>query len=146
VTALVDDAVSQGARITTGGKRIGNRGYFYAPTVLADTPRVARIMHEEPFGPVSPCLAVDSMEEAITISNSLPMGLAAFVFTNSIANSDYLSKELQVGSVAVNCFTSPGADAPFGGYRESGIGREGGPEMYQSYTVAKTIAERRMRV
>jgi succinate-semialdehyde dehydrogenase / glutarate-semialdehyde dehydrogenase len=146
VTALVDDAVSQGARITTGGKRIGNRGYFYAPTVLADMPREARIMHEEPFGPVSPCLAVDSMEEAITISNSLPMGLAAFVFTNSIANSDYLSKELQVGSVAVNCFTSPGADAPFGGYRESGIGREGGPEMYQSYTVAKTIAERRMRV
>lgn len=146
VTDLVTEAVSRGARIATGGHRIGNRGWFYAPTVLVDVPRDARIMHEEPFGPVSPCLPVDSMEEALAISNSLPMGLAAFVFTNSIEHSDFLSRELQVGSVAVNCFTSPGADAPFGGYRESGIGREGGPEMYHSYTVAKTIAERRVRV
>ncbi len=146
VTALVDDAVSRGARIATGGHRVGNRGWFYAPTVLADTPRDARVMHEEPFGPISPCLPVTSMEEALAISNSLPMGLAAFVFSNSVATTDYLSKELQVGSVAVNVFTSPGADAPFGGYRESGIGREGGHEMYHSYTVAKTIAERRVRV
>ncbi|TIX97496.1 MAG: aldehyde dehydrogenase family protein, partial [Mesorhizobium sp.] len=87
-----------------------------------------------------------SMDEALEISNSLSMGLAAFVFSNSVERTDYLSRELQVGSVAVNVFTSPGADAPFGGYRESGIGREGGPEMYQSYTVAKTIAERRSRV
>ena len=146
VTSLVDDAVSRGARIATGGSRVGNRGWFYAPTVLADVPRDAKVMHEEPFGPISPCLAVDSMEEALAISNGLPMGLAAFVFSNSIATTDYLSKELQVGSVAVNVFTSPGADAPFGGNRQSGIGREGGHEMYHSYTVAKTIAERRVRV
>lgn len=146
VTELVDDAVSHGARITTGGHRVGNQGWFYAPTVLADVPPDARIMHEEPFGPVSPCVPVDSMEEALAISNSLPVGLAAFVFSNSVPMTDYLSKELQVGSVAVNLFTSPGADAPFGGYRESGIGREGGLEMYHSYTVAKTIAERRVRI
>ena len=143
---LVDDAVAHGARVATGGKRVGNRGWFYAPTVLADVPLDARIMNEEPFGPIAPCAPVDSMDEALTISNSLSMGLAAFVFTNSIERADYLSRELQVGSVAVNVFTSPGADAPFGGIRESGIGREGGLEMYQSYTVAKTIAERRVRV
>jgi succinate-semialdehyde dehydrogenase / glutarate-semialdehyde dehydrogenase len=145
VTELVDEAVAQGARITTGGHRVGNRGYFYAPTVLADVPLHAKIMSEEPFGPVTPCLPVQDMDEALSISNSLSTGLAAFVFTNNMARADYLSHELQVGSVALNCFTSPGADAPFGGYRESGIGREGGPEMYQSYTVAKTIAERRAR-
>ena len=146
VTELVDDAVSHGARVVTGGNRLGNCGWFYAPTVLADVPLKARIMSEEPFGPVAPCMAVDSMDEALAISNSLSMGLAAFVFTNDMERADFLSKELQVGSVALNCFTSPGGDAPFGGYRESGIGREGGPEMYQSYTVAKTIAERRVRV
>jgi succinate-semialdehyde dehydrogenase/glutarate-semialdehyde dehydrogenase len=143
---LVDDAVAHGARVAAGGKRVGNRGWFYAPTVLADVPLDARIMNEEPFGPIAPCAPVDSMDEALAISNSLSMGLAAFVFTNSIERADYLSRELQVGSVAVNVFTSPGADAPFGGIRESGIGREGGLEMYQSYTVAKTIAERRVRV
>lgn len=143
---LVEDAVGHGARVATGGQRHGNRGWFFEPTVLADVPPGARIMNEEPFGPISPCLAVDDMDEALAISNSLPMGLAAFVFTNSMPRADNLSRELQVGSVALNCFTSPGGDAPFGGYRESGIGREGGPEMYHSYTVAKTIAERRVRV
>ena len=67
-----------------------------------------------------------------TISNSLSTGLVAFVFTNNMERADYLSRELQVGSVALSCFTSPGADAPFGGYRDSRIGREGGTEMYQS--------------
>jgi len=143
---LVDDAVARGSRLATGGQRVGNRGWFYAPTVLADVPPDARIMSEEPFGPLAPCAPVDSMDEALTISNSLNMGLAAFVFTNSMERADHLSRELQVGSVALNLFTSPGADAPFGGVRESGIGREGGPEMYHSYTVAKTIAERRVRV
>jgi succinate-semialdehyde dehydrogenase/glutarate-semialdehyde dehydrogenase len=143
---LVDDAIAHGARLATGGQRVGNRGWFYAPTVLADVPLGARIMSEEPFGPLAPCAAVGSMDEALTISNSLNMGLAAFVFTNSMERADHLSRELQVGSVALNVFTSPGADAPFGGVRESGIGREGGPEMYHSYTVAKTIAERRVRV
>ncbi len=146
MSGLVEDAVAHGARVVTGGQRVGNRGWFYAPTVLADVPLDARIMSEEPFGPLSPCAPVHSMDEALSISNSLSMGLAAFVFTNSMERADHLSRELQVGSVALNVFTSPGADAPFGGYRESGIGREGGLEMWNSYTVTKTIAERRVRV
>lgn len=144
--AFVKDAVDRGARVATGGARLGNRGWFFQPTVLADVPPDAQVMTEETFGPIAPCMAVQSMEQALQISNSLEMGLAGFVFTNEMATADWLTHELQVGSVALNCFTSPGADAPFGGYRESGIGREGGPEMYQSYTVAKTIAERRVRV
>uniref|UniRef100_A0A9E7ZS78 NAD-dependent succinate-semialdehyde dehydrogenase n=1 Tax=Bosea sp. NBC_00436 TaxID=2969620 RepID=A0A9E7ZS78_9HYPH len=143
---FVQDAVARGARIAAGGSRSGNRGWFFEPTVLADVPFAARIMSEEPFGPIAPCASVSSMDEALEISNSLSMGLAAFVFTNESERADYLSRELQVGSVAVNVFTSPGGDAPFGGYKESGIGREGGPEMYHSYTVAKTIAERRVRI
>ncbi|QLH13009.1 NAD-dependent succinate-semialdehyde dehydrogenase [Paracoccus pantotrophus] len=143
---FVADAVEKGARVITGGSRIGNCGWFFAPTVLADVPLDARIMSEEIFGPISPCMKVGSMDEALEIGNSLEMGLAAFVFSNESETADRLAHELQVGSVAVNTFTSPGADAPFGGYRQSGIGREGGPEMYHSYTVAKTIAERRVRV
>ncbi len=98
----------------------------------------ARVTTEEPFGPIAPCAPIDTMYEAVTVGNSLNVGLAAFVLTNSIERADYLSRELQVGSVAVNVFTSPGADAPFGGVRESGIGR-GGPKMYRSYTTAKQL-------
>ncbi len=143
---FVKDAVDHGARITAGGARLGNRGWFFQPTVLADVPLDAAIMTDETFGPIAPCMAVDSMDEALAIGNSLSMGLAGFVFTNDMAKADYLTHELQAGSIALNCFTSPGADAPFGGYRDSGIGREGGPEMHQCYTIAKTIAERRVRV
>ena len=143
---FVADATKRGARITAGGARLGNRGWFFQPTVLADVPLDAAIMTDETFGPIALCMAVDSMDQALAIGNSLPMGLAGFVFTNDMAKADYLTHELQAGSIALNCFTSPGADAPFGGYRESGIGREGGPEMHHCYTVAKTIAERRVRV
>ena len=144
--AFVKDAKDRGARVAAGGARLGNRGWFFQPTVLADVPLDALIMTDETFGPIAPCVAVESMDQALEIGNSLEMGLAAFVFTNTMATADHLTHELQAGSIALNCFTSPGADAPFGGYRDSGIGREGGPEMHQSYTIAKTIAERRVRV
>ncbi|MFO1143016.1 MAG: NAD-dependent succinate-semialdehyde dehydrogenase [Amaricoccus sp.] len=146
VASLVEDAVAKGARVAAGGQRIGNRGYFYAPTVLADVPLDAAVMSAEPFGPLAAVRPIDDLEEGLAISNSLPVGLAAFVFTNSIEKADHLSRELQVGSVAVNVFTSPGNDAPFGGYKESGIGREGGEESLESYTVAKTITLRAVRV
>lgn len=143
---FVRDATERGARIAAGGARLGNRGWFFQPTVLADVTLDAKIMVEETFGPIAPAVAMDSMDEALEIANSLDMGLAGFVFTNDMAMADRLTHELQAGSVALNCFTSPGADAPFGGTRASGIGREGGPEMHQCYTVAKTIASRMARV
>jgi succinate-semialdehyde dehydrogenase/glutarate-semialdehyde dehydrogenase len=143
---FVADATARGARVAAGGARLGNRGWFFQPTVLDGVPLDAKIMTDETFGPIAPCMAVESMDQALEIGNSLPMGLAGFVFTNDMATADHLTHELQAGSIALNCFTSPGADAPFGGTRDSGIGREGGPEMHQCYTVAKTIAERRVRV
>src|SRR3954451_11824299 len=88
---FVADAVSHGARVVTGGSRVGNRGWFFAPTVLADVPLEARIMTEEIFGPISPCMKVGSMDEALTISNSLEMGLAAFVFSNATETADRLA-------------------------------------------------------
>lgn len=146
MASLVEDAVAHGARIAAGGERIGNRGYFYAPTVLADVPLDAAVMSIEPFGPLAACHPVDNMDEALEIANSLPLGLAAYAFTNSLENADRFSRELQAGSVAINVFRSPGNDAPFGGYKESGIGREGGEESLDSYTVKKTIALRAVRV
>ncbi|PRX10777.1 UNVERIFIED_ORG: succinate-semialdehyde dehydrogenase/glutarate-semialdehyde dehydrogenase [Martelella mediterranea] len=143
---LVGDAVKRGARIATGGERVGNRGWFYAPTVLADVPLDADVMHEEPFGPIAPCMPVADMDEALSIANDIEVGLAGYVFTNDVETADRLSNELQCGSVAVNLFTSPGADAPFGGHKESGIGVEGGMESLDSYTVSKTITHRRVRI
>jgi succinate-semialdehyde dehydrogenase/glutarate-semialdehyde dehydrogenase len=146
VTALVDDAVSRGAKVASGGQRIGNRGYFYAPTVLSDVPLDADVMSVEPFGPLAACVPVADMDEGLAIANGLPVGLAGYLFTNSLERMEHLSRELQCGVVANNCFTVSGADAPFGGYKESGIGREGGEESLESYMVTKAVLRRTVRV
>lgn len=98
----------------------------------------ARGTTEEPFAPIAPCAPIDTTDEAVTVGNSLNVDLAAFVLTNSTERADYLPRELQVSSITVNVFTSPGADAPFGSVRESDIGR-GDPEMYYGYTIAKQL-------
>ena len=137
--ALVSDALARGARLAAGGKRIGNEGSFYAPTVLTDVPLDAEVMSVEPFGPLAACVAVDSMDQAIRLANALPVGLAAYGFTNSLPLAERIAAEVQAGSVAINVFTSPGPDAPFGGYKESGIGREGGKESLDAYMISKTV-------
>lgn len=146
VDALVRDAVAHGARVAAGGERIGNAGYFYAPTVLADVPHAADVMSHEPFGPLAACMQVEDMDEATTIANELPLGLAAYAFTNDADRADRLSRDIAAGSVAINVFSTPGADAPFGGYRESGMGREGGEESLDSYMVTKTVTRRLGRI
>lgn len=146
ISALVEDARARGARVAAGGARVHNAGHYYAPTVLADVPRDADVMIHEPFGPIAACLPVDDMDDALGVANSLSVGLASYVFTNDMAAADRLAAALQSGSVAVNNFGSPGADAPFGGYKESGIGREGGMESLDSYTVSKTIMRKAVRV
>jgi succinate-semialdehyde dehydrogenase/glutarate-semialdehyde dehydrogenase len=146
IIALVDDAVSRGAKIVAGGQRIGNQGYFYAPTILADVPPNSDVMNLEPFGPLATCVPVADMDEGLAIANGLPVGLAGYLFTNSLERMEHLSRELQCGVVANNCFTVSGADAPFGGYKESGIGREGGEESLESYMVTKAILRRTVRV
>jgi succinate-semialdehyde dehydrogenase / glutarate-semialdehyde dehydrogenase len=146
MAALVQDAVTRGARLVTGGKRLGERGYFYAPTVLADVPQDADVMNIEPFGPLAPCAAVADMQEALAIANRLPVGLASFLFTNSLERADSLARDLEAGVVSVNGFAYTGADTPFGGIKESGIGREGGEESLASYMVTKTQLRRSARV
>lgn len=138
---MVDDARSKGARIAAGGARIGNRGYFFAPTLIADTPRNAMALTEEPFNPIAACTPFDTLDEAIAIANGLSVGLAAYAFTNRLDESERLMRELECGVLAINHFGTPDADTPFGGVKDSGIGREGGPSSLDAYFATKTVLQ-----
>lgn len=138
---LVTDAVARGARLMTGGERIGNQGYFFAPTVLADTPLDAEIMNEEPFGPVALINRYADEEAMIAEANRLPYGLAAYAWTQDYQRHRRLSAELETGMLAINTTTIGGADAPFSGVKWSGHGAEDGPEGLQACLVTKTIHE-----
>ncbi|HSV83098.1 MAG TPA: NAD-dependent succinate-semialdehyde dehydrogenase [Ramlibacter sp.] len=144
--SLVQDAKARGARVAAGGHRIGERGCFYAPTVLADVPLDADAMTTEPFGPLALCVPVDSLEEGIALANSLSVGLAAYAFTNSLQDAERLQRELECGVLSINSFTTAGADAPFGGVKDSGIGREGGAESLDAYLVSKTVLQSTARI
>jgi succinate-semialdehyde dehydrogenase/glutarate-semialdehyde dehydrogenase len=138
--ALVADAREHQARILTGGARIGERGYFYPLTVLADVPDEARAMREEPFGPLALVNRVANLDEAIARANALPFGLAAYAFTRSAHNADRLAAGMECGNLAINHFTASIAETPFGGVKESGYGREGGTEGLGCYTVTKLVS------
>jgi succinate-semialdehyde dehydrogenase/glutarate-semialdehyde dehydrogenase len=137
---LVADARAKGARVTAGGSRIGNRGYYFPLTVVADVPDDARAMHEEPFGPLALLSRVRSLDEAIEKANSVPYGLAAYAFTNSASNADRLAESVEVGNLSINHFVASSAETPFGGVKDSGFGREGGIEGLQCYTVVKNVS------
>ena len=138
--ALVADAAAKGARVLAGGTRIGNRGYFYPLTVLADVPEHARAMREEPFGPLALINPVSSLDEAIEKANALPYGLAAYAFTRSASNANRLADDLEAGNLSINHFVASIAETPFGGVKESGYGREGGTEGLACYTVTKNVS------
>jgi len=140
ISALVDDAVAQGARLVLGGHRIGERGCFYAPTVLGEVPASARVMREEPFGPVALVNRFTDLEQVIAQANALPYGLAGYVFTRSATIADQLARRLEVGTVGINHLTVSTSGIPFGGVKDSGYGREGGSEGVESCTIAKTVS------
>lgn len=140
--SLVGDAVSKGAKLLAGGERSRGRGYFYPPTVLAEVPEEARVMHEEPFGPLAVINPVASLDEAIAKANGVPFGLAAYAFTDSAANVDQITDELEAGNVSINTLEASVAATPFGGVKESGFGREGGAEGLHHYTVIKNVSHR----
>ncbi len=139
--ALVRDAVDCGAELKTGGKRIGNRGYFYAPTVLADVPEKARILNEEPFGPVAPIMPFTAYDEVVERANRLPHGLTAYAFTSSVDIATRIGKALKAGLVGINHFAVTMVETPFGGVKESGYGKEGGFEGQEAYLVTKLISQ-----
>ncbi|MCE0761894.1 NAD-dependent succinate-semialdehyde dehydrogenase [Pseudonocardia kujensis] len=136
---LVDDAVSQGAKLVTGGHRIGETGNFFQPTVLADTPTSARAMNEEPFGPIAMVNRFGEIDDALEQSHRLDVGLAAYVFTRSAANAQVMSEELRAGGIGVNSFSVSSIEAPFGGLKDSGHGYEGGSEGLDSYLHHKYV-------
>lgn len=138
--ALTADARARGAKVLAGGERIGNRGYFYPVTVLADLPDDARAMHEEPFGPMALINPVRSLDEAIEKANALPFGLAAYAFTHSARVVDRLTEEVECGNLSINTLEASVAETPFGGVKESGYGREGGAEGLHHYMVVKTVS------
>lgn len=139
--SFVADAKSHGAKLTTGGERMANQGYFYAPTVMYDVPDTARIMNEEPFGPLAPITPFSSFDNVVERANSLPFGLASYVFTSDGAKAARIEDALDVGMVGVN---HPGVampETPFGGVNESGYGSEGGIEGLDAYLRTKFITE-----
>ncbi|MFB2551865.1 NAD-dependent succinate-semialdehyde dehydrogenase [Ensifer soli] len=139
--ALVADATARGARVVTGGKRIGNTGYFYAPTLLADVPEEARIMSEEPFGPIAPTTTFSGFDEVIERANGLPYGLASFVFTRSGTLAQKTEMALDAGLVGVNHMMVSTPETPFGGVNESGYGSESGIEGLEAYLRTKFVTE-----
>jgi succinate-semialdehyde dehydrogenase/glutarate-semialdehyde dehydrogenase len=140
--SFVADARARGARVLAGGQRIGNSGYFFPLTVLADVPDGARAMRDEPFGPLALVNPVRDLDEAIEKANALPYGLAAYAFTRSAQNADRLATEIEVGNLSINHVVASVAETPFGGVKESGYGREGGTEGLQCYTVAKNVSHK----
>lgn len=138
---MVADAKSKGARIMTGGERIPGPGLFWQPTILADVPAHAMVMHEEPFGPVAVVMPFDTLDEAIAEANRLPYGLAAYGFTESARQAVRLGNELEAGMIGINHTQMIVCELPFGGIKDSGQGSEGGAEGIHSYVVTKFISQ-----
>lgn len=137
---VVENAVAAGATLATGGKRLGETGNFFAPTVLDDVPLAASVFNEEPFGPVAAVRAFDDIEDAIAEANRLPFGLAAYAFTTSLRNLRLLSQGVEVGMLWVNQPAAPWPELPFGGIKDSGYGSEGGPEALEAYLNTKVVS------
>ncbi len=137
--SFVSDALSHGAKLQTGGARQGKEGFFWQPTVLSDVPPHARIMREEPFGPVAVISPFATFEDAVEQANRLPYGLAAYAFTESAKRALLIGDALEAGMVAINAVMVAAPDAPFGGVKESGHGAEDGPEGLEACLVTKAI-------
>jgi len=143
ITALsefVDDARTKGADLMTGGSRINAKGYFFEPTVLANVPDNARVMQEEPFGPLAIVNPVGSLDEAIERANSVPYGLAAYAFTNRSDYANQMVERVEAGNLSINTLEASLPETPFGGVKSSGYGREGGTEGLHHYMVVKSVS------
>ncbi|KPF91324.1 aldehyde dehydrogenase [Novosphingobium sp. AAP83] len=138
---LIGEAKARGAKLHTGGQRIGNAGYFYAPTVLSEIPLDAAIMNEEPFGPVALINPFSGEEAMIAEANRLPYGLAAYAWTQDAKRQKRLSREIETGMMGMNTTMIGGADSPFGGVKWSGHGAEDGPEGIMACMVTKAVHE-----
>jgi succinate-semialdehyde dehydrogenase / glutarate-semialdehyde dehydrogenase len=138
---LIGDALAQGGELRAGGKRIGNKGNFFEPTVLANVPLTARIMNEEPFGPVAIVNRFATLQDAIDEANRLPFGLASYAFTRSPETIRALGLQVDAGMTTINHIGLGLPEVPFGGVRDSGYGTEGGSEAIDAYLVTKFVTQ-----
>jgi len=138
---LLDDATSHGAKIATGGKRIGTQGNFFEPTVLVDVPKQARIMSEEPFGPIAPIVPFSRFDEVVQEANRLPFGLAAYAYTRSLKTANAIGSAFESGMVSINHLGLALPEVPFGGVKDSGYGSEGGSEAIEAYLNTKFVTQ-----
>ena len=140
IEAFVADAQDKGAKVEAGGKRIGNQGNFFEPTVLTDVPENARIMTEEPFGPIAVMLRFKETDDVLDRANKLPFGLASYAFTKDAKVATKVADALESGMVTINHFGIALPETPFGGVKDSGFGHEGGTEGLQVYMQSKFVS------
>ncbi|MCP5367468.1 MAG: NAD-dependent succinate-semialdehyde dehydrogenase [Hyphomicrobiales bacterium] len=141
IEGFVADALDRGAELLAGGARLENKGFFYAPTILGDVPDTARIMREEPFGPVAALTRFADTDEMLARANGLPFGLAGYAYTRGLANAQAVRDGLQVGLLGINTPQIALAETPFGGMKESGHGSEGGSEGVAGYMTTKFVSQ-----
>lgn len=138
---LIADAVEKGARVLAGGEALPGAGFFFQPTVLADVPMSARIMHEEPFGPIAILMPFDEMSDGLQEANRLPYGLSAYAFTSNARTAIDVADGLEAGMIGINQYRIVATELPFGGMKESGHGSEGGIEGIEHYLTNKFISQ-----
>ncbi len=143
VSEMIRSSLDSGAILQTGGSAELSGGFFVPPTVLDNVPSNAVVMRDEPFGPVAPVSSFRSLDEALTKANCLEYGLAAYAFSPDPKTQDEIARRLEAGIVGINCLPAHLPELPLGGWKESGLGVEGGAEATQSYLRTKTICRRR---
>ncbi len=141
IEGMVQDAVAKGAKLETGGHRVGNKGYFFEPTVISDVPKNARAMNEEPFGPLALISRFSSLDEVVEEANRLPFGLASYAFTGSAKTAAAIGSQVEAGMMTINHFGLALPEVPFGGVKDSGYGSEGGTEAMEAYFNTKFISQ-----
>jgi succinate-semialdehyde dehydrogenase/glutarate-semialdehyde dehydrogenase len=140
VSSLVDDAVRRGAEVVVGGKPLDGEGYFYPPTVLTNVSEDAQMRHEEIFGPVAPVVTFESEEEAVSAANDTEFGLVSYVFTRDLDRALRVCERLETGMIGLNQGIVSNPAAPFGGVKQSGLGREGGRLGIEEFLETKYVA------
>lgn len=141
LSSFVDDAVRAGATVTAGGRRSQNKGYFFEPTVLTDVPLTARVMNEEPFGPLALVTRFDTFDQALEEANRLPYGLASYAYTRSVKTATAIAGAIESGMVSINHYGLGLPELPFGGVKDSGYGSEGGLEAVQAFLATKFVSQ-----
>ena len=139
VCGYLESGRSEGAKATVGGERHGDKGYFVKPTVLVNTNPKMKVVQEEIFGPVVTAIPFDDADELVTQANDNIYGLAAGIWTKDIQKAHRLASQLRAGTVWINCYNIFDAALPFGGYKQSGWGREMGREALEMYTEVKAV-------